>query len=133
MDWPLIQTELQFETSRSSGAGGQHVNKTETKVAVTFTPHESAGLTDRERQWLKYHAKRNFTTDGKLRFTVQESRSQVKNKKLAVDKMRRFLLDKVVPIPRKRRAGAFRAGTKKRLQRKKQRGEIKALRGKIDF
>lgn len=133
MDLDQIYQELELRTSRSSGSGGQHVNKTESRVELRFRPMESAGLSDKEKQWLKQHYGHRFTQDDEIIVSSQAERSQHRNRKRAWSKLKELLCKHVRPPQAKRKAGAFKAERKKRLTAKRRQSEKKALRGKIDY
>ncbi len=133
MNWELIERELQLRTSRSSGAGGQHVNKTESRVELVLDVDSSHGLSRRERDNLRFHLGNRLDGQGRLSVTDQSDRSQHTNRRRALDSMRQLLERGIRNPPKTRKAGAFQASHRKRLQQKKRRGEVKASRGKVDF
>ncbi|WP_116108283.1 alternative ribosome rescue aminoacyl-tRNA hydrolase ArfB [Lewinella sp. IMCC34191] len=133
MNWDIIERELDMRTSRSSGAGGQHVNKTESRVELVFDLRNTQGLSRRERDNVRFHLGNRLDTQERLSVTDQSDRSQHTNRKRALAAMRQLLERGIRNPPKKRRAGAFKANNRKRLDRKKRRGEIKKGRGKIDF
>ena len=79
-----IIAECIFKTSRSSGKGGQHVNKTETKVQLEFEITASAVLSEDQKHILLEKLKDRLTTDGFLQISSQEFRSQLKNRKRCI-------------------------------------------------
>ena len=133
MNWELIERELQLRTSRSSGAGGQHVNKTESRVELVLDVRNSQGLSRRERDNLRFHLGNRMDGQDRISVTDQSDRSQHTNRKRALDTMRQLLERGVRNPPKQRTAGSFQANSRKRLDRKKRRGEIKKNRGKIDY
>ncbi len=133
MNWEIIERELELRTSRSSGAGGQHVNKTESRVELVCDVDNSQGLSRRERDNLRFHLGNRLDGQGRLSVTDQSDRSQHTNRRRALASMRQLLERGIRNPPKKRKAGAFQANNRKRLMRKKQRGEVKAGRGKIDY
>ena len=130
MNWKTIQDELIFRTSRSSGAGGQHVNKTETRVEVLFRPADSQGLSEWEKNNLRYHLGSKLDGAGYLSVVDQSGRSQHTNRKRALERLREAIERGKRPVPKPRAKKPFVAGKKKRLERKKRRGELKAERGR---
>jgi ribosome-associated protein len=133
MNWDTIERELELRTSRSSGAGGQHVNKTESRVELVFNVNESKGLSRRERDNLHFHLGNRIDGKGQLSVTDQSDRSQHRNRQRALDAMRQLLERGIRNPPKKRKAGAFKANSRKRLEKKKRRGEVKAGRGKVRY
>lgn len=130
MNWPTLQEELTIRTSRSSGAGGQHVNKTESRVEVLFNLSESQALSRREKLQLKHHLGRRLSPTGMVSVVDQSSRSQHANRKSALRRLHKLLERNNRPIPKPHRGKAFVANKKKRLESKKHRSELKASRSK---
>ncbi len=97
----ILESELQFKAVRSSGAGGQNVNKVASKVELIFDLEVSLGLTDDEKVLLKKSISNRLTKDNVLLLQCEESRSQHKNKTLVIQ---RFfdLITKGLIIPKKR-------------------------------
>ena len=133
MNWDIIERELVMRTSRSSGAGGQHVNKTESRVELVLDIDASQGLSRRERDNLRFHLASRIDGQGQLSVTDQSDRSQHTNRRRALDALRQLLERGIRNPPKKRKAGAFKANSRKRLEKKKRRGEVKAGRGKIRY
>ncbi len=75
--------ECKFETARSGGAGGQHVNKTESKVTIVFDLDESSLFDGFEKDRIKFKMKSHLH-DGVIRINSERSRSQIQNKKFAI-------------------------------------------------
>ena len=126
--------ELIITTSRSGGPGGQHVNKSDTKVTVRWNLFATTVLTDTEKERVAKALAASLTADGDLLVSASQSRSQLENKKMAL-----FLLEqkveKALVVQKKRKATrASRASKEKRLQSKKAHSTIKELRkNKSDF
>lgn len=127
-----FEREFEFITSRSSGAGGQHVNKTETKVELRFNVNSSELLTDEEKLLIKQRLAHKINKDGILQIVTQKERSQVRNKNICINKFYE-LAEKALIKPKKRKKTkpSF-SSILKRLERKKQRSEKKERRKK-DF
>lgn len=124
--------ELQFQTSRSGGPGGQNVNKVESKVELRWHPETSNALDDEQKKRLVETLLGKLTTDGWLIITAQEERSQSANREL-VQKKFMELLEKALRKPKKRKKTRPSAEAKqKRLEEKKKLSEKKAGRGRID-
>ena len=130
MDKAQIIQELQFKAVRSSGAGGQHVNKVSTKIELFFDVMSSKALSNSEKERILLKLGRRLTKEHKLLLQCDESRSQHKNKKLAI---KRFLetIETALKVPKKRRkTKPSRSAIEKRLKSKKKAAQKKANRGK---
>jgi len=120
--------ELQWRFSRSSGPGGQNVNKLETAVELLFNIEQSAVLGDFRRQRLLDRLGSRLV-HGCLRVSVAEHRSQWQNRQLALQRLAELLREGLQPPPRQRRATKpTRGATRRRLEGKKQRGKLKQQR-----
>jgi len=125
-------SEFVFATSRSSGPGGQNVNKVNTKVELRFSIEKSQLLTDEEKQLLLSKLATRITTEGELIIVAQTDRSQMKNKLEAIDKFYEIVRKALTPRKRRRATRPTLASKERRLQTKKQNSEIKNLRRKPD-
>jgi ribosome-associated protein len=122
MDAESIRSEVAFRFSRSSGPGGQHAQKSSTRVEALFDVAESAGLTDRERRLVLEEL------GPVVRAVAQDERSQLRNRELATDRIIEQLRA-VTRVRRPRRPTApTRASQERRLQEKRRRAETKRLR-----
>jgi ribosome-associated protein len=128
-----FEAELTFNTSRSSGAGGQNVNKVSTKVELRFHIQNSALLLEDEKIILLGKLANKINADGFLQVICQETRSQLKNKEIARQKFE-TLLEKAFIKPKTRKKTKPTASMiEKRLKTKQKDSEKKIMRGKIDF
>jgi ribosome-associated protein len=126
-----IQTEITFETSRSSGKGGQHVNKTESRVTLVWNFRNSDFFSEEEKELVVTKCK-TFVSGDILRISTEENRSQVKNKKKSIYKLKKLLeVAFYEEKPRKKSRVPY-SVREKRIKNKKQLGEIKKTRKKID-
>ncbi len=125
-----LVNELSFATSRSSGPGGQNVNKVNTKVELRFLLAQSKVLTEEQIQILTIKLESQLTSDGELLVISQATRSQLKNKEDAIEKFIE-LLEKALK-PRRKRLATRPSGASvlKRLDSKKQLSQKKNLRKK---
>jgi ribosome-associated protein len=127
-----LLAEVSFKTSRSGGSGGQHVNKVSTKVELDFDVLESKALTDEEKALISEKLTSRLTSDGILQVISQSERSQLRNKKVALEKFQE-LIQACFIVPKKRKPSKVpRRVKEKRLFTKKMKAEIKKLRRK-DF
>lgn len=128
MNKEILQSELQFKAVRSSGAGGQNVNKVASKVELTFDLEASLGLSDEEKDLLKKTISNRLTKENVLLLQCEESRSQHKNKTLVIERFFEVIEQGLI-VPKKRKATKIpRAVVKKRLKKKRVRSEKKANR-----
>lgn len=121
-------TELTYKTSRSSGAGGQNVNKVETSVTVMWKVDESQFFTEEEKKLIQSKLKNRINQEGTLQLTVSESRTQLKNKKAATEKILEIVNKSLIkPKPRKATKPS-KSQIEKRMKQKKQHSEKKENR-----
>jgi ribosome-associated protein len=124
----IPSAELQFKTSRSGGPGGQNVNKLETRVEVLFDVANSPSFPEYIRQRLLNNLTSQLDSSGILHVVVQDTRSQWKNKQLAVERLSTLL--KSALIVRKKRIATkpTHAAREVRLRTKKIRSQTKRMR-----
>ncbi len=121
-------TELTYKTSRSSGAGGQNVNKVETSVTVMWKVEESQFFNEEEKKVIQSKLKNRINQEGTLQLTVSESRTQLKNKKAATEKILEIVNKSLIkPKPRKATKPS-RSKIEKRIKQKKEHSEKKENR-----
>ena len=129
----IPKSDIQWRFSKSSGAGGQNVNKTDSRVEIVFNVNESKALSpyQKHRIFIQNNVK---LTNGCICITVQEKRTQYQNRQLALRKLSSTLNEILKPSPKKRKETMpTRSSQKKRLESKKRRGELKRNRQlKID-
>ncbi|MEZ4809761.1 MAG: alternative ribosome rescue aminoacyl-tRNA hydrolase ArfB [Allomuricauda sp.] len=133
MNKEQILRELQFKAVRSSGAGGQHVNKVSSKVELSYNVDVSEGLSEPEKNRFRSKLKSRLTNEGVLVLQCDEARSQHRNKDLVV---KRFfdLLKKTLEVPKKRKpTKPTKSSVEKRLKAKKMDADKKAGRKKPDL
>jgi len=133
MEWNSILKELSFRTSRSSGAGGQHVNKTETKVEVLFDVMASAGLNEDEKLLINTKLANRINEDGLLAVHSQKSRSQLDNKENAIEKLNHLLVKALTPVAKRIKTKPTKGAIEERLAEKKIQGEKKIARKKPEI
>jgi ribosome-associated protein len=125
--------ELEVKVSRSSGAGGQHVNKTSSRVEIFWNVRTSSVLSEEQRARLLDRLASRLSTEGSIRVVASDMRSQSRNRELAEERLtetvRRALL-----VPKKRRATKpTRAAKEARLESKKRQSHKKRERGNKSF
>ena len=133
MELEKIITELQFKAVRSSGAGGQNVNKVSSKVVLSFNLKNSQALSEEEKMRLETKLSSRLTSDLVLILNCDEDRSQLKNKAIVT---KRFLdiITLGLHIPKIRKATKIpKSVIRKRIKDKKNVSEIKKSRRKPDF
>ena len=120
--------EVVYRTTRSSGPGGQHVNKAETQVELLFDVAHSPSLNEAQRQRILGRLKNLIDQDGVLHLAAQSERSQLRNREIVTARFRE-ILTAALRVPKKRRPTKPTAASKaRRLEKKKRRGQIKQLR-----
>ena len=133
MDRQRAVRELKLKAVRSSGAGGQHVNKVSTKVELAFDIPNSESLSENEKERLYKKLKPRLTSQGVLTLYEDATRSQHRNKELVISRFLK-LLEEALKVPKKRRkTKPSKAAIEKRLKSKKKVSEKKASRNKPDL
>ena len=129
----IPENELEITASRSSGAGGQHVNKSDTRISIRWNIKTTRALTDEQKQLLEEKLRSRISEDGDLIVHNSESRSQQQNKKNALHNLA-ALIRNGLHIPKKRIATKISKALKEsRLKTKSHHSDIKKMRKKIDY
>ncbi|MEO8530020.1 MAG: alternative ribosome rescue aminoacyl-tRNA hydrolase ArfB [Deltaproteobacteria bacterium] len=128
----LADWELSEQFVRSSGPGGQNVNKVSSAVELRFEAARSPALPDPVKNRLRKLAGRRWTDEGAIVLQVDETRSQARNREIARDRLVE-LIKKALVAPKRRIATKPTYGSQqRRLKAKVVRGEVKAARGKVE-
>ena len=126
----LIKKELIVTSARSSGPGGQNVNKVESKVIVRFNVRKSQVLTDEEKIIIQGFYSNQITNDGDIITSCETHRSQLKNKELAFKKMDRLLKIPFIKPKARKKTKPSKSAIQKRLSEKKMNAKKKQQRQK---
>jgi ribosome-associated protein len=125
--------EFEFITSRSGGAGGQHVNKVSSKVELRFHIDNSASLSAEEKETVKQKLSNKINNEGYLQIVSQAERSQLLNKQLVIKKFYQFLEKALTPVKRRKATKPTQASVQSRIQEKKKLSGKKNSRSKRNF
>ncbi|MCX6142217.1 MAG: alternative ribosome rescue aminoacyl-tRNA hydrolase ArfB [Ignavibacteriales bacterium] len=120
--------ELHFRTSRSSGPGGQNVNKLETRVELLFDVLRSPSLNREQRDRVLHHLASRVDGEGVLHISSQRSRSQWENKQVTIEKLVSLLRDALKVRKKRMKTAPTRSSNETRVQRKKKHSQKKKLR-----
>jgi len=123
-----LKAELKFRTSRSSGPGGQSVNKVSTKVELLFDVWSSMTLLQRQKEIISEKIKNRINSEGVLQISCDETRSQLKNKEIAMERFFQLLEEALKPIKKRKPTKPSKASKERRLKTKKIKSEKKDKR-----
>ncbi len=123
--------EFIFHASRSSGAGGQNVNKVNSKVELRFSINDSLLLSDQEKSVLIHKLKNRLTDNNELILTSQVERSQLQNKENCIHKFYCLITQSLIPVKPRRATRPTKSSVLKRLDSKKMHSFKKSLRRNI--
>ena len=115
----LPRGELATRATRSSGAGGQHVNKTSSRIELTWNAFQSPSLTDEQRATIVAKLQSRLTKDGDLRVVASTTRSQFRNREIAEERLIKLLASALQPVKKRKATKPTRAAKEARLSEKK--------------
>jgi len=129
---PDLSAEFQFLTSRSSGPGGQNVNKVNSKVELRFDITNSTFFTEEQKEILQMKLSTKITLEGILIVVSQRDRSQLVNKEDAIKKLYLLISKALQPIKRRKSTRPTKGSVERRLSSKRIKSVIKQTRQKFD-
>ncbi len=133
MNTELLLHEVTYKATRSSGPGGQHVNKTSTRVELYWNLEESQAVNETERALLRTALESRINREGQMMLSASRTRSQLKNKREVTDKFIKLLERKVQPPTIRKKTRTPASVKRKRLKNKRFTSEKKANRQRPEF
>ncbi len=126
----IADDELQFAASRSSGPGGQHVNKTSTRVTLRFDVEASAALTDEQKARLHERLAGRISKEGVLAVSSGRQRSQLANREATIERFAELLREALAQAPPRKPTRVSRRQKARRIDEKRRRGQRKQGRSR---
>ena len=130
MNSNIVLEEISYKSVRSSGAGGQHVNKVASKVMIHFNITISKAFLEEEKERLLHRLSNKLSKEGVLVLSCSETRSQHKNKEIVTKRLLNLLRTNLEIKPRRKKTKRSKASIIKRLQNKRSQSQKKELRQK---
>jgi ribosome-associated protein len=124
----IPRAEVTMRASRASGAGGQHVNKTSSRVELSWNVRESRALSDEQRERLLARLSSRLSEDGSLRIVASDTRSQLRNRESAEQRLAETIAKALVVQKKRKPTRKPRAANEARLSEKKKKSERKRER-----
>lgn len=131
MELPDLNKEIVFSTSRSSGSGGQNVNKVETKVELRFNIQNSKLLTEEQKKILLQKLANKLNNMGEIIITCQDARSQLKNREIVEKKFLTLIAHSLVKPKKRIATKATEESKEKRKLVKERNSKLKSFRGNL--
>ncbi|OEU64751.1 MAG: class I peptide chain release factor [Desulfovibrio sp. S3730MH75] len=129
----IPDSEINFITSRSSGPGGQHANKTSSRVTLIFNLQESPTLSEHQKSRILSRIASRINGKGELHLSCEDHRSQFRNKEEAIERFKTIMANGLKPIISRRKTKVPYSTKRKRLNNKNKRAETKKNRSKPDY
>ncbi len=129
----IAESEIVLKASRSSGPGGQNVNKVNTRITLFFNVRGSPSLSDSQKARILGRLAGRIDSEGTLRIVSQKFRTQEANRRAALERLRQLLLEALTPTPIRRKTAVPRGARERRLSRKKKRSAAKRARTSRDW
>ena len=123
-----LSSEVSFRFSRSGGPGGQSVNKVSTQVELLFNVDESNILSDNQKDTIKLKLVNRINSEGILLLKCDETRSQLKNKQIVINRFIHLVKEALKPVKKRRPTRPTRSSVRRRLDDKKKQSEKKKNR-----
>lgn len=120
--------EIEFRYTTSGGPGGQHANKSSTRVELIWDVASSSVLGPRQRDRIRGHLRHRIDNSGRLHLVADQRRSQVRNKEAVVERLQQLVSEALRPRKRRVETSPTRASQERRLEDKKRRADTKRLR-----
>ncbi|MEO8576107.1 MAG: alternative ribosome rescue aminoacyl-tRNA hydrolase ArfB [Gemmatimonadales bacterium] len=129
-DLTIPRSEIEFRTSRASGAGGQHVNKTSSRVELSWNIVQSKALSDEQRERLTTRLASRLSEEGAIRVVASDTRSQLRNRDTAERRLGETIARALVVQKKRRPTKRPRAANEARLTTKKKHSDKKRERNR---
>jgi ribosome-associated protein len=127
-----FENEFVFSTSRSSGPGGQNINKLNTKVELRFSINESKLFSEEEKELIRRKLPNKINLLGELILVAQSERTQLMNKKAVIDKFYTLISKALTSLPKRKATRPTISSVRKRIEKKRNLGYKKSLRRLTD-
>jgi ribosome-associated protein len=127
-----FENEFVFSTSRSSGPGGQNINKVNTKVELRFSISNTRLLSEEEKDLIRRRLPKKINSEGELLLVTQSERTQLMNKKKVTEKFYSVILKALTVLPKRKVTRPTIASVRKRIEDKRSQGNKKNLRRQSD-
>ena len=127
----IAEDELKFSATRSSGPGGQHVNKVNTRITLWFDVAQSPSLRLEQKNRIMSRLKTRISKDKRLRVISQRHRSQIANREAAIERFTELLKEALAVLPPRKKTKVSKNANQRRIDGKKHHSMIKKHRAKI--